>query len=291
MTKADKNRNEKYEEDSEILANGHVCDDNEAAGHGANGAGALSDNGGESRSDPDSKLQKLKLLQRTLLRSATYIGYDLACLLGFKHSSRVSKVVVETLVDHAVPPAARSLPVKCIEYLIPVALSSGITWILRNRHRVLNPKHALASSLRASYGRASASLVGSFAYAVLYRVLRQAVIYRLFFRFGSHEYILISVIAIIIAFFREEGWKDLFRITRWPRHISVNQGTVAVIRCLVYIAAFSIPIAEPQYKRGKRLLSNFRKLIYFASIAIFSHVWSRRTLWISPLKTLPRVLA
>eukprot|EP00189_Rhodosorus_marinus_P008530 CAMPEP_0184753022 /NCGR_PEP_ID=MMETSP0315-20130426/43883_1 /TAXON_ID=101924 /ORGANISM="Rhodosorus marinus, Strain UTEX LB 2760" /LENGTH=198 /DNA_ID=CAMNT_0027232381 /DNA_START=996 /DNA_END=1589 /DNA_ORIENTATION=+ len=198
MAKADKNRYGKYEEDSEILANGHVGDGGEAA--------ALSENGEGSRSVADLKIQKLKLVQRTVLRSATYIGYDLACLLGFKHSSRVCKVVIETLVDHAVPPAARSLPVKCIEYLIPVALSSGITWILRNRHKLFNPKHALSRSLRTSYERGSTSLAGSFAYAVLYRVLRQAVIYRLFFRFGSHEYILISVIAIIIAFFREEGW-------------------------------------------------------------------------------------
>eukprot|EP00189_Rhodosorus_marinus_P012872 CAMPEP_0184742712 /NCGR_PEP_ID=MMETSP0315-20130426/5668_1 /TAXON_ID=101924 /ORGANISM="Rhodosorus marinus, Strain UTEX LB 2760" /LENGTH=50 /DNA_ID=CAMNT_0027213683 /DNA_START=245 /DNA_END=394 /DNA_ORIENTATION=+ len=50
MTKADKNRYGEYEEDSEILANGHVSDGSEAAAHEANGAGALSENGEGSRS-------------------------------------------------------------------------------------------------------------------------------------------------------------------------------------------------------------------------------------------------
>lgn len=57
----------------------------------------------------------------------------------------------------------------------------------------------------------------SAAFVVSYRILRQAAIYRLFFQFGSAEYTIVSIICVVIAFFKEEGWRDLFRIRKWFR--------------------------------------------------------------------------
>lgn len=60
-------------------------------------------------------------------------------------------------------------------------------------------------------------------FAVVHRIVRQAVVYRLFFRFGSSKYYLVSAIAVIISFFREDGWRDLFRLSKWTRFVRLPE--------------------------------------------------------------------
>eukprot|EP00188_Purpureofilum_apyrenoidigerum_P006098 Plantae.Rhodophyta-Purpureofilum_apyrenoidigerum.ctg8855.p1 GENE.Plantae.Rhodophyta-Purpureofilum_apyrenoidigerum.ctg8855~~Plantae.Rhodophyta-Purpureofilum_apyrenoidigerum.ctg8855.p1 ORF type:complete len:289 (-),score=22.31 Plantae.Rhodophyta-Purpureofilum_apyrenoidigerum.ctg8855:334-1200(-) len=240
----------------------------------------------------------LTLVLRTLLRTCTYTAYDILCMLGFKHVSRIGKVLVEAVGDEMVPPVSRSLGTKCIEYLTPVAISSFVAWILRTKKRLRG--HTVETGVGLPKVLSSSALALSALYTVTYRVVRQAVIYRLFFRFGSAEYVIISILAIVLAFFREEGIRDLFRITRWPRHICFHQGFVAVVRYLAYSLAFSIPFHHMwRGFQATRRCNNARKLTYFTSIALASQIWYRflatdlssRRLWISPLKHLPKVPA
>uniref|UniRef100_A0A7S0ZJS5 Uncharacterized protein n=1 Tax=Timspurckia oligopyrenoides TaxID=708627 RepID=A0A7S0ZJS5_9RHOD len=205
-----------------------------------------------------------ELLSRSLVRTLIYCLYDILSLRGLRDSARIGKILVEAGVDELLPASGSSFSRQCCEYLVPCGVSAIMSWTYLAYQRQRS----------SSFGSTKRSWFWLLAFRTLYRMARQAVIYRLFYPIGSKEYYLLTVVALIGAFFREECLWDLFRIKRWPSHFSVRQGNRAVIRTIAYTLAFSLPIEKiSKVFQVRRRRGNAKKLTFFASWIIASRIY------------------
>lgn len=187
---------------------------------------------------------------RTSLRVVTYFFYD--TIVHRRDLARVLKVLTELAIDESLPPsprAAMTYPQCFLEFLAPCGASSLIHFLV---------------SRRARRGGAARG-----AWVVVHRVLRQALICRLFFPRGSVKYNLASLLGVVCTFFREDVFRDLLRVRRWPRHVDVHQGGVAVLRTVAYTVAFMLPLQEwcGEVLAQTTRRSNAKKLVFALSLA------------------------
>lgn len=195
-----------------------------------------------------------RTLGRVALRVATYILYDR--IVAARDAARVAKVLVEAAIDEAIPPPPReemSIARSCAENLLPCGLSS-LAWFLASRMR-----------------RKSASIGSTTArglWIVVHRILRQALICRLFFERGSLKYNLASLLGVLCTFFRESLFREIHHLSRWPVHFDPEQGMSAVFRTAAYTVSFLLPLQNwcralslPQRR------SNAKKLLFAFSLA------------------------
>lgn len=159
---------------------------------------------------------------RIALRMLTYIVYDgvADAAVATRDFARVFKVLVEMAIDEAVPPNLRgsmSAPRKFMEYLAPCGISS-LTWFILRRVR-----RNQARTTGVERGVAVTTARG--VWIVCHRILRQALICRLFTTRGSVEYNLTSTLAVLCTFFKEDLFAELHRPYRWFQHFSASQGT------------------------------------------------------------------
>lgn len=168
----------------------------------------------------------------------------------FKDLARIIKALVDLSLDERLPPPHRadmSLTRKVTEFLIAPAISTLLWHIISSRRF---PLFALALAF--------------------HRSARQALIYRLFFRLGTIQYSLLSFLGIICCFFHASIFRELVYLLRWPRHFARDQGLSAVLRTLVYAAAFAMPVhrfapalAHPPRRRG-----NVKKVLFTLALAL-----------------------
>lgn len=209
-------------------------------------------------------------LQRTALRTAIYFLYD-GVSGERKEPYRVAKVVLETILDECIPPCHRadmSLTCKISEYLAPCALSA-LLWSAVEQARILQ-RRALIGKRDVS----NRSFFFSAGWTTVHRTARQALINRLFFRMGSMEYSLASLLGIVCCFFREDLFFEIHRLKKWPKHFSLPQGFGALVRSLIYAAAFSLPLQSVStvFAESSRRRGNVKKLIFAAVLTQVKHL-------------------
>jgi hypothetical protein len=207
---------------------------------------------------------------RTIVRSMVYCLYESLCFWGHRDLGRTLKLALETCLDELLPPGKLSCRRKVLEYLVPCGCGSYVLWYLQRR-RIVAGKPALYQLPRFHWTHLRTWR--SAAFTVTYRMLRLAVIYRFFLKFGTPLYRLATLLALVLSFFRAEILSDLFRIRQWPRYISFVQGTRTVIRSVVYAAAFSIPLERfgSAFAISRRR-ANIRKAIFFGTVMLSSRV-------------------
>ncbi|KAK4532905.1 hypothetical protein CCYA_CCYA14G3762 [Cyanidiococcus yangmingshanensis] len=209
---------------------------------------------------------------RTVVRSSVYCLYESLCFWGHRDLGRTVKLAVEALLDELVPPGRLSCRRKILEYLIPCGCGSYMLWYLQRR-RIIAGKPALYQMPRFHWTHLRTWR--SAAFTVSYRMLRLAVIYRFFLKFGTPLYRLATLLALILSFFRAEVLSDLFKIHRWPLYLSFTQGIRTVIRSVVYAAAFSIPLERyGTVFAVSRRRANVRKAIFFGTVMLSGRVRS-----------------
>lgn len=213
------------------------------------------------RSEVDVSRDKVTLTRRIrdAARIMTYIAYDAASTRLHRDSARVGKVMIETLIDEAVcsPPSRAAMTLRgcCVEYLAPCGISSLFWFLVRRLQRTNRTTSGPRVFARALW-------------TVLHRILRQAMICRLFFRIGSIEYNLATAVGLVCCFFREDIFFEIYKLRRWPAHFSASQGLYAMLRTLAYTMAFALPLhkwssfLERSHRRG-----NVKKLIFAVSLA------------------------
>lgn len=186
---------------------------------------------------------------RLVVRTGIYILYD-SVPAATKESSRVSKVLLETCTDEYFRLTSSKAPYW--EYLVPPTISS-IFWTVLHKRRNAKP-------------------VSSFAlvFLPLHRFARHALIHRLFFKFGTTYYTLLSLLGIVCCFFREDLFHSFFSLSSWPTHFSTKQGTVALLRSLLYSATFSIKL-QP-YIEHRRHRGAAKKLIFSLILSQISNI-------------------
>lgn len=182
---------------------------------------------------------------------------------GHKELARVAKILAELLLDERIPPphhADMGIVRKCAEYLAPCAVSS-LAWFVVHRMRARNGAGKVVVAARGVW-------------AVFHRVARQALIYRLFFRMGSVEYSLASLLGIVCCFFSEDLFLDLHRFALWPTHFSMRQGVGAVGRSFLYSMAFSLPLQRLSkvFEESRRRRGNAKKLIFALVLALVQYL-------------------
>ena len=199
---------------------------------------------------------------RTLVRSAVYCSYETLCFLGHKDLGRALKLLLEAMVDEAMPPRRLTALRKVLEYLVPCACGSYLLWYLQMR-RLQRGRTPVYVSPYPHWTHVRTWRPALF--TVAYRVLRLAVIYRFFLKLGTPLYRAATALAIVLSFFRAEVLRELFRIDHWPRYLSAAQGLRTIFRSVVYAAAFSIPLEQysPVFAVSRRR-ANVRKAIFFA---------------------------
>ncbi|KAK4537393.1 hypothetical protein CDCA_CDCA12G3418 [Cyanidium caldarium] len=222
---------------------------------------------------------------RTLVRSAVYCSYETLCFLGHKDLGRALKLLLEAMVDEAMPPRRLTALRKVLEYLVPCACGSYLLWYLQMR-RLQRGRTPVYVSPYPHWTHVRTWRPALF--TVAYRVLRLAVIYRFFLKLGTPLYRAATALAIVLSFFRAEVLRELFRIDRWPQYLSAAQGLRTIFRSVVYAAAFSIPLEQysPVFAVSRRR-ANVRKAIFFAATIGGVHVraaWQRvverlRAMW------------
>lgn len=195
-----------------------------------------------------------RTLRRVVLRVATYVVYDR--IVAARDAARVVKVLVEMAIDEAIPPPPRdemSFARSCAENLLPCGLSSLAGFVFSRMRRK-----------SASIGSTTARGL----WIVVHRILRQALICRLFFERGSLKYNLASLLAVLCTFFRETLFREIHHLSRWPVHFDPAQGMSAVIRTLAYTVSFLLPLQKwfralsvPQRR------NNAKKLFFAFSLA------------------------
>lgn len=198
---------------------------------------------------PDSRT-----VGRIALRVATYCAYD--SVVAARDAARIFKVLIELAIDEAIPPPPReemSTARSCMENLLPCGVSS-LVWFLVSRMR-----------------RKSASLGSTTArglWIVVHRILRQALICRLFFARGSVKYNLATLLALLCTFFRESLFREIHRLSKWPVHFDVTQGVHSCLRTFAYTVSFLLPLQNwcsalhvPQRR------NNAKKLLFAFSLA------------------------
>lgn len=191
---------------------------------------------------------------RLAMRVATYFIYDR--IVAARDAARIAKVLVEMAIDEAIPPPPReemSVSRSCAENLLPCGLSS-LAWFLVGRMR---RKHV---SLGSTTARGL--------WIVVHRILRQALICRLFFERGSLKYNLATLLAILCTFFRESLFREIHHLSRWPVHFDPAQGMSAILRTSAYTISFLLPLQNwcralsvPQRR------NNAKKLLFAFSLA------------------------
>lgn len=159
---------------------------------------------------------------RVGLRILTYFLYDgvADAAIATRDSVRVVKVLAEIAIDEALPPNLRgnmSAARKFMEYLAPCGVSS-LTWFILKRVR------RSRAEAPGAKGAGVAVTTARGIWIVCHRILRQALICRLFTQRGSLEYNLASALGLICTFFREDVFAELHRPLRWPNHFSATQG-------------------------------------------------------------------
>lgn len=190
-----------------------------------------------------------KLIMRLVIRTGIYILYD-SVPAATKESSRVSKVLLETCADEYF--RLRSVKPPYWEYLLPPTISS-IFWTLMHRQRNIKPVSTLA-----------------LVFIPVHRFARHMLIHRLFFRFGTTNYTLLSLLGVVCCFFREDLFRNFFDLSSWPVHFSAKQGTIALLRSLLYSATFSIPL-QP-YIESRRRRGAAKKLLFSLVLSQISNI-------------------
>ncbi|KAA8498265.1 hypothetical protein FVE85_5850 [Porphyridium purpureum] len=215
--------------------------------------------------------RQLRIILRALARTFTYCLYDLLSVKGFRDGGRIVKIAAEAGIDEVIPPMSFSFWRHFFEYLLPCGISSLVLLYLVPRRRGAMDSGKYSHSSIASRLRNAGLMLFRFAY----RIVRQAVIYRLFFAVGSYKYYLVTLAAIVCAFFREECLWDLFNVHKWPSHFCFAQGWRAILQTVAYASAFALPLAswspifQTSYRRG-----NMKKLIFFSSWIVFVRLYS-----------------
>lgn len=230
------------------------------------------------------------VVTRVILRTLTYFIYDgFPVGSGQRGFARVAKVLVEFFVNEKYPPpchAKMGLTRKCLEFLLAPATSS-LLWFVVKRIQL---RQNYRSSNSLSRGGLFVWLLGL--WTVTYRICKQALIYRLFFRIGSLKYSAASALGIICCFFKESVFKDIVNLRRWPLHFSASQGLGAVFRSLAYAAAFSLPLQNVSraLKECARRRRTVKKLIFSlvlaqtkALSALYRHAWLPQRLIVTPI--------
>lgn len=194
------------------------------------------------------------MLKRTFFKTMTYIGYDALGEVGLKDRGRVVKVLVESFMDETCPGTSfhdMSLRRKLIEYLIPCGVSSLVLYIARN----LRKKRGGAKVEKLSHRK--------LAWVVLYRLARQAMIYRLFFRLGSKRYYFVTLVGLVCCFFKDGLFREIWNLRKWPKHFSASQGLWAVLRSIAYSAAFCLPLQKASriFDQARRR-ANAKKFVF-----------------------------
>lgn len=199
---------------------------------------------------------RVRFLLRSIARCITYFAYDCASLVMERDFARVGKVCAEMAIDEASPPVPRrrmTVPACFVEYLAPCALSSLVWFVIRK---------AKAKS------RIRGTLLAKAVWTVIHRVLRQAIICRLFFQIGSLKYNLATLLGVICSFFRDDIFFELHRVDRWPKYFVCSQGLRAILRSLAYSAAFLLPLQKwCQVLEVAQRRRNVKKLIFAISLA------------------------
>lgn len=209
---------------------------------------------------------------RTITRSIVYCLYESLCFWGHRDLGRTVKLASEALLDELIPPGKLSCRRKILEYLIPCGCGSYVLWYLQRR-RIISGKPALYQMPQFHWTHLRTWR--SAAFTISYRMMRLAVIYRFFLKFGTPLYRLATLLALVLSFFRAEVLSDLFRVDRWPRYLSFGQGMRTVLRSVVYAAAFSIPLER--YGRVfavSRRRANVRKAIFFGTVMVSGRIRS-----------------
>jgi hypothetical protein len=199
-------------------------------------------------------------LARGAARVATYVAYDAAAGYVARDTARVVKVLAELAIDELAPPPPRPemTVTRCLgEYLAPCGLSSLLWFVVRRlrSHSPHQPPNGRVVATRALW-------------TVVHRMLRQALICRLFFRIGSTRYNLATLLGLVCCFFREEIFSELHRLHKWPLYFSLPQGGYAVLRTIAYTMAFLLPLQrvskllESPQRRG-----NVKKLLFSLLLA------------------------
>lgn len=213
-------------------------------------------------SQPEPSPIRSNATLRTLIRTATYFAYDgVSVTAGHKEIARIAKVIVELAVDEKLPAPRRhemSLFQKCTEFLLAPAVSS-LCWFIISRFQAMS-----RSKQSNAHSEKWLMLWAKAAWAFIYRIGKQAIIYRLFFRIGSLGYSLASALGIVCCFFRETVFRDIYRLHLWPQHFSFSQGLSATLRSLLYALSFSIPLHRLSEKlvSSPRRRGNVKKLIF-----------------------------
>jgi len=232
-------------------------------------------------------LERAQVCVRSLARMLTYTLYDLMCLGGMRDAGRIGKILIEATIDEALPTpptSSFSLARQFVEYLVPCGLSSLILSLHSRRRKALTSSSS--SSTRVTFDAAFVLLT---LFRTAYRMVRQAIIYRLFFRVGSRKYYLVTTVAIIAAFFREECLWDLFNVRRWPSHFCAAQGQRTILRTVAYSLAFALPLERVSSVFSvRRRRGNAKKLTFFSSWIIASRLFALLT-QSPPTAHLPRI--
>lgn len=202
--------------------------------------------------------------RRVAIRTAIYFLYDRVSDRR-KELCRILKVLLEMFIDECMPPPARgdmTFRRKCAEYLAPYAFAS-LLWYVMEHVRRLRLRSALGTLM------SSRNVLSNAAWTITHRTARHALINRLFFRIGSLEYSLASLVGMICCFFREEGFFEIHRLHRWPKYFSLRQGLRALFKSFVYAAAFALPLhkASVLLAASRRRRGNVKKLIFAMALA------------------------
>jgi hypothetical protein len=215
-------------------------------------------------STPTPKRPRVHFLEasalRVAMRVATYFAYD--SVVVSRDAARVVKVLVELAIDEAVPPPPRgemSLLHCCVENLAPCGVSS-LAWFLARRVQGRKGGVARAADLTTTTARG--------VWIVVHRILRQALICRLFFVRGTVNYNLATALGLVCTFFREDLFRELHRLSRWPAHFDPVQGVCSCLRTIAYTVSFLLPLQNwcgALAARQRR--SGAKKLIFAISLA------------------------
>ena len=254
------------------------------------------------------------IITRVILKTLTYIGYDALGELGYKDQSRVIKILIESVVDESTPTNVSfhemKLPRKLLEYLLPCGISSLLLYIFRKyRNTIQLSKHfqhhhykyhrpsilsiATPNNNNNNNNFPSALLLPpstfrqntqpleskKLLWVVSYRLIRQAIIYRLFFRLNSKRYYLTTLFGLICCFFQEKIFKEILSLSKWKNYLDIEQGLWAILKSIVYALAFCIPLQKvgKKFFEKARRRANTKKLI-FAVVFV-------KTSWIKQLIT------
>jgi hypothetical protein len=204
---------------------------------------------------------------RVAARCAVYLAYDAAAASGLacRDEARVLKVLFELGIDEFSPPPARHEMSygRCFaEYLAPCGFSSLAGFLLRTVRR------SQAASAAGAAGVEASATMGRALWVVAHRILRQALICRLFFRPWSKRYHAATLLGVVCCFFRESLFAELLVFRRWPAHFCYTQGGYAILRTLAYSAAFLLPLNRwSEVFAAAQRRSNVKKLIFSLSLA------------------------